>query len=77
MAAATTYTYTLYDPNDDIMNGNLQFYMEHENVTDDMFKDLDVSPVVDFYYDGMYIHGMRIGGGGGGATESRFSLFLV
>jgi len=53
MAAATTYTYTIYDPNDETMNGNLEYYMEHENVTDAMFRDLDVSPVVDSYYDAM------------------------
>jgi len=47
-----TYAYTLFNPDDDMMNKNMEYYQNHENTTADMFVNNDVPPHIAAYDQG-------------------------
>ena len=50
---AVTYTYTLYNPDDNMMNDNMEYYRNHENTTAEMFVNRDLSPHLAAYDQGI------------------------
>uniref|UniRef100_H2ZBL8 Leprecan-like alpha-helical domain-containing protein n=1 Tax=Ciona savignyi TaxID=51511 RepID=H2ZBL8_CIOSA len=52
-SVAATFTYASYDPENKMMRDNLEYYQKHENVTDDMFVNLEPISFIDDYDHGI------------------------
>ena len=49
---SVTYTYSLYNPDDDMMKKNMEYYRNHENSRAEMFVNNDVPPHIAAYDQG-------------------------